>query len=83
MNRHSYSDDNWDHDDSHGCEDIKEIGRACQKTGIARERGRQPGRQKSTNRFHIKRMFTEHGLSRQAELVRLVRSLAGAPGDGR
>ena len=36
------------------------------------------GRRESTIRSHVKHMFTKHGLSRQAELVRLVRSLAGA-----
>ena len=38
------------------------------------------GRKESTIRSHVKRMFAKHGFSRQAELVRLVRSLAGAPG---
>ena len=37
------------------------------------------GRKESTIRTHVKHMFAKHGLSRQAELVRLVRSLAGAP----
>ena len=37
------------------------------------------GRKESTIRSHVKSMFAKHGLSRQAELVRLVRSLAGAP----
>ena len=37
------------------------------------------GRKESTIRSHVKRMFARHGLSRQAELVRLVLSLAGAP----
>ena len=37
------------------------------------------GRKESTIRSHVKRMFTKHGFSRQAELVRLVRALAGAP----
>ena len=41
------------------------------------------GRRESTIRFHVKRMFAKHGLSRQAELVRLVRFLAGAAGNGR
>ena len=36
------------------------------------------GRKESTIRSHVKRMFAKHGLSRQAELVRLVLSLAGA-----
>ena len=33
----------------------------------------------STIRSHVKHLFTKHGLSRQADLVRLVLSLAGAP----
>ena len=37
------------------------------------------GRKESTIRSHVKRVFAKHGLSRQAELVRLVRSLAGGP----
>ena len=37
-------------------------------------------RKESTIRSHVKRTFAKHGLSRQAELVRLVRPLAGAPG---
>ena len=37
------------------------------------------GRKESTIRSHVKHMFTKHGLSRQAELVRLVLSLAGSP----
>ena len=37
------------------------------------------GRGESTIRSHVKEMFAKHGLSRQAELVRLVLSLAGAP----
>ena len=37
------------------------------------------GRRESTIRSHVKHMFDKHGLSRQAELVRLVQSLAGAP----
>ena len=36
-------------------------------------------RRESTIRSHVKRMFAKHGLSRQADLVRLVLSLAGAP----
>ena len=36
------------------------------------------GRQESTIRSHVKHMFTKHGLTRQADLVRLVLSLAGA-----
>ena len=38
------------------------------------------GRKESTIRSHVKRTFAKHGLSRQAELVRLVRPLIGAPG---
>ena len=37
------------------------------------------GRKESTIRSHVKHIFVKHGFSRQAELVRLVRSLAGAP----
>ena len=37
------------------------------------------GRGESTIRSHVKHMFARHGLSRQADLVRLVLSLAGAP----
>ena len=37
------------------------------------------GRKESTIRSHVKHIFAKHGFSRQAELVRLVRSLAGAP----
>ena len=40
------------------------------------------GRKESTIRSYVKHMFAKHGLSRQAELVRLVRSLAGAPESG-
>ena len=35
-------------------------------------------RKESTIRFHVKSIFARHGLNRQAELVRLVLSLAGA-----
>lgn len=38
------------------------------------------GRKESTIRSHVKRTFVKHGLSRQAELIRLVRPLAGIPG---
>ena len=38
------------------------------------------GRKESTIRSHIKQVFAKNGLSRQAELVRLVRALAGASG---
>ena len=37
------------------------------------------GRGESTIRSHVKHIFAKHGLSRQADLVRLVLSLAGAP----
>ncbi len=37
------------------------------------------GRKESTIRSHVKHIFAKHGLSRQAQLVQLVRSLAGAP----
>ena len=37
------------------------------------------GRGESTIRSHVKHAFARHGLTRQAELVRLVRSLAGSP----
>ena len=37
------------------------------------------GRKESTIRSHVKHMFTKHGLSRQAELVRLVQSVAASP----
>ena len=36
-------------------------------------------RKESTIRHHIKRMFTKHNLSRQAQLIDLVRAIAGAP----
>ena len=38
------------------------------------------GRKESTIRSHIKQVFAKHGLSRQAELMRLVLALAGASG---
>ena len=44
-----------------------------------REVAAATGRGESTIRSHVKQMFAKHGLSRQAELVRLVLSLAGAP----
>ena len=37
------------------------------------------GRGESTIRSHVKHMFAKHGLSRQADLVRLVLALGGAP----
>ena len=44
-----------------------------------REIAAATGRGESTIRSHVKHMFAKHRLSRQAELVRLVLSLAGAP----
>ena len=45
------------------------------------------GRKESTVRSHVKHVFAKHGISRQADLVRLVRSLAGtgppSPGPSR
>lgn len=38
------------------------------------------GRKESTIRSHVKHMFAKHGLSRQAELVRMVSALADIPG---
>ena len=40
------------------------------------------GRRESTVRSHVKHMFTRHGLTRQADLVRLVRALAGVDAGG-
>ena len=40
------------------------------------------GRREGTVRSHIKHMFTKHGLTRQADLVRLVRSLNSGAGRG-
>ena len=37
------------------------------------------GRKESTIRWHVKRMFVKHKLSRQDDLVRLVQSLGGVP----
>ena len=37
------------------------------------------GRGESTIRSHVKHMFAKHGLSRQADLVRLVLAVGGAP----
>ena len=45
-----------------------------------REVASATGRRESTVRSHVKHMFTKHGLTRQADLVRLVRSLAGIGG---
>ena len=37
------------------------------------------GRKESTIRSHVKHAFARHELTRQAELIRLERSLAGSP----
>ncbi|MDE2990969.1 MAG: LuxR C-terminal-related transcriptional regulator [Chloroflexota bacterium] len=37
------------------------------------------GRRESTIRWHVQKIFVKHGISRQAELVRLVSPLAGIP----
>ena len=37
------------------------------------------GRKESTIRWHVRHIFTKHGITRQAELVRLVLSMAGVP----
>ena len=47
-----------------------------------REVAAATGRKEGTVRSHVKHMFTKHGLSRQADLVRLVRSLVGVEGIG-
>ena len=44
-----------------------------------REVAAATGRRESTIRTHVKHMFAKHRVSRQADLVRLVLSLAGAP----
>ena len=44
-----------------------------------REIAAATGRGESTIRSHVKHMFAKHGLSRQADLVRLVLALGGAP----
>ena len=44
-----------------------------------REVAEATGRLESTIRTHLKHIFAKHGLARQADLVRLVRSLPGAP----
>ena len=44
-----------------------------------REVAEATGRLESTIHTHVKDMFAKHRLSRQADLVRLVRSLAGVP----
>ena len=44
-----------------------------------REVAEATGRLKSTIRTHVKHMFAKHRRPRPADLVRLVRSLAGVP----
>ena len=44
-----------------------------------REVAEATGRLESTIRTHVKHMFAKHCLTRQADLARLVRSLAGVP----
>ena len=44
------------------------------------EIARATGRRESTVRWHLKEIFARHGISRQAELIRLVLSLADIPG---
>ncbi|MDE0030246.1 MAG: helix-turn-helix transcriptional regulator [Deltaproteobacteria bacterium] len=48
-----------------------------------RDIAKTTGRKESTIRSHVKHIFAKHGLSRQAELVRLVGLLARAPKAGR
>ena len=43
-----------------------------------REVAAATGRKESTIRWHLRQIFAKHGIARQAELVRLVLSLAGA-----
>ena len=43
-----------------------------------REVASATGRRESTIRTHLKHMFAKHGLTRQADLIRLVLALAGA-----
>ena len=45
-----------------------------------REIAAATGRMESTVRFHVKHMFTKHGITRQVDLVRLVRSLVDIDG---
>ncbi len=44
-----------------------------------REIAAATGRRESTIRWHLRHIFGKHGISRQAELVRLVLSVAGVP----
>ena len=43
-----------------------------------REVAAATGRQETTIRWHLRQIFAKRGIARQAELVRLVLSLAGA-----
>ena len=45
----------------------------------ARQIAAATGRKESTIRPHVKHMFAKHGFSRQAQLVRLVQSVAASP----
>ena len=45
-----------------------------------REIAAEMGRSVNTVRWHIRHIYTRHGLSRQVELIRLVMSLANIPG---
>ena len=47
------------------------------------EIARATGRRESTVRWHLKEIFARHGISRHAELIRLVLSLADIPGPRR
>ena len=47
-----------------------------------REIAAATGRKESTIRWHVRHIFTKHGITRQAELVRLVLSMAGVPDAG-
>ena len=47
--------------------------------GSVRDIAAATARRESTIRWHLRHIFGKHGISRQAELVRLVLSLAGAP----
>ena len=40
------------------------------------------GRKESTIRWHVRHIFAKHGITRQAELVRLVLSMTGVPDAG-
>ena len=47
-----------------------------------REIAAATGRKESTIRWHVRHIYAKHGISRQAELVRLVLSMAGVPNAG-